>query len=177
MVRLAATSSEGVLLTAAKNTATDKPPQQRLQRLWRSSRDSARTPMQWDDTENAGFTTGEPWFYVNPNYPEINVAQQENDPDSLLNFYREAIRLRKSLPVVRHGVYKEHFASDSKLYVYSRVMKGEKLLVICSFSTDPAAMKVPAGFDLKTAELLLTNYKVQGKLLQPYECRVYHWKK
>ena len=155
-----------------------KSPAVRLQKMWRSSRDSARTLVQWDDSPNAGFTTAEkPWFYVNENYTRINVAAQENDPDSILNFYREAIRLRKSLPVVRHGVYKEHFASDAKLYVYSRVMKGEKLLVICSFSTDPAAMKVPAGFDLKTAELLLTNYKVQGKLLQPYECRVYHWKK
>ena len=146
--------------------------------MWRSSRDSARTLVQWDDSLNAGFTTAEkPWFYVNENYTRINVAAQENDPDSLLNFYREAIRLRKALPVVRHGVYKEYFSSDSKLYVYSRVTKGEKLLVICSYSSDPTAMRVPAGFDLKTAELILTNYKTHGKLLQPYECRVYHWKK
>ena len=155
-----------------------KSPAVRLQKMWRSSRDSARTLVQWDDSPNAGFTTAEkPWFYVNENYTRINVAAQENDPDSILNFYREAIRLRKSLPVVRHGVYKEHFASDSKLYIYSRAMKGEKLLVICSYSNDPVAMRVPAGFDLKNAELILTNYKTQGKLLQPYECRVYHWKK
>ena len=82
-----------------ENVATDKTPEQRLQRLWRSSRDSARTPVQWDSSENAGFTTGEPWFYVNPNYPDINVAQQEQDPNSILNFYRKAIHLRKALPV------------------------------------------------------------------------------
>ena len=75
------------------------PPEKRLKKLWRSSRDSARTPVQWDCSPNAGFTTGEPWFYVNQNYPQINVAQQEEDPDSVLNFYRKAITLRKKLPL------------------------------------------------------------------------------
>ncbi|MBQ3242792.1 MAG: alpha-glucosidase, partial [Oscillospiraceae bacterium] len=103
-----------------------KSPEERLRKMWRSSRDSARTPVQWDGSENAGFTTGTPWFYVNENYPQINVAQQEEDPDSILQFYRKAIALRKSLSVVRDGVYKEHFPLSRKLYVYSRVMKGQK---------------------------------------------------
>ena len=74
-----------------------KSPEKRLKMLWRSSRDSARTPVQWDGSEHAGFSTGEPWMAVNENYREINVAQQEADPDSVLNFYRKAIHLRKSL--------------------------------------------------------------------------------
>ena len=159
-----------------ENAATTKTPQQRLQRLWRSSRDSARTPVQWSDAANAGFTTGEPWFYVNPNYRDINVAQQEADPTSILNFYRKAIALRKKLPVVRHGLYQEHFAADGKRYCYSMEMAGQKLLVICSFADAPIAMKVPKGFDLTGAKLILNNYdRPCKKALRPYETRVYLW--
>ena len=152
-----------------------KSPQKRLEKMWRSSRDSARTPVQWDATENAGFTTGKPWFYVNQNYTKINVAAQESDPDSLLNFYRAAIRLRKSLPVVRHGSYKDHFPLSGKHYIFSRQMKGQKLLVICSYSKKATKMKVPKGFDLTKARLILSNYGQQQEQLQPYECRVYLW--
>ena len=76
-----------------KHSALNKSPEERLKRLWRSSRDSARTPVQWSDEENAGFTTGTPWLPVNENYKEINVEREERDPDSLLNFYRKAIAL------------------------------------------------------------------------------------
>ena len=161
-----------------ENAATDKSPQQRLQRLWRSSRDSARTPVQWDDTENAGFTSGKPWFYVNPNYPNINVAQQEQDPNSILNFYRKAIKLRKELPVVRHGNYQEHFASNGKVYCYSRQMPGQKILVLCSFADKPVALPIPKGFDLNAGKLILGNYdRPCTKALRPYETRVYLWEK
>ena len=153
----------------------NKSPEKRLHKMWRSSRDSARTPVQWDDTENAGFTTGTPWFYVNDNYKTINVAAQEKDPDSILNFYRRTIKLRKALPVVRHGQYREHFRLDMRRYVYSREMEGQKLLVICSFSDRPVKMKIPAGFDLSRAELVLQTHKDAGDTLQPYESRVYLW--
>ena len=102
--------------------------------------------MQWDSTENAGFTTGEPWFYVNENYTRINVADQEADPDSLLNFYRKAISLRKWLAVVRKGNYQEFDRMHPHLYLYAREMKGQKILVVCSFterasnSASPRAM-------------------------------------
>ena len=159
-----------------ENAALNKTPQQRLQRLWRSSRDSARTPVQWSGEENAGFTTGTPWFYVNQNYKDINVAQQEKDPDSILNFYRKAIKLRKELKVVRHGSYREHFAMDSKLYCYSRQCKRQRLLVLCSFSDKNMSLRIPEGFDLSKAELILQNYEnPSDRLLQPYETRVYHW--
>ena len=160
-----------------ENAALNKTPQQRLQRLWRSSRDSARTPVQWSGEENAGFTTGTPWFYVNPNYTDINVAQQEQDPDSILSFYRKAIKLRKELKVVRHGSYREHFVMDSKLYCYSRQCMRQRLLVLCSFSDKNMSLRIPEGFDLSKAELILQNYEnPSDRVLQPYETRVYWWK-
>ena len=158
-----------------RHSATNKPEKTRLHRLWRASRDSARTPVQWDSTENAGFTTGKPWFYVNQNYKKINVAQQETDPDSILNFYREAIRLRKSLPVVRHGDYREHFRGSGKLYCYSRSMPGQKILVICSFVGKETGFRVPAGFDISKARLVLQTVKAPGSRLTPYEARIYLW--
>ena len=152
-----------------------KSPEVRLQKMWRSSRDSARTPVQWDSSENAGFTTGKPWFYVNQNYKEINAADQEKDPDSLLNFYRKAIALRKSLPVVKNGTYKDHFFMSGKRYVYSRSDGKQKLLVMCSFSKKDIPVKVPAGFDLSKAKLVLQSYPEVTDKLQPYEARVYLW--
>ena len=113
---------------------------------------------------------------MNENYKEVNVAAQENDPASLLNFYRKAIALRKSLPVVRHGSYKEHFPLDNKLYVYSREMEGQKILVVCSFSYKCVDMKIPKGFDMDKAKLILQSYPMAaGKTLRPYETRVYLW--
>ena len=153
----------------------NKPADVRLKKMWRSSRDSARTPVQWDDSENGGFTTGEPWFYVNQNYKEINVATQESDPNSLLNFYRRAIALRKSLPVVKDGRYKDHFFMSGKRYVYSRDNGKQKLLVMCSFCKKELAMHVPADFDLRKGKLLLHSYPEVKEKLQPYEARVYLW--
>ena len=155
------------------NVATNKSPEKRLQRLWYGSRDSARTPVQWSGEKHAGFTTGEPWFYVNENYKEINVADQEGDPDSVLNFYRKAIKLRKTLSAVKHGNYEEHFKGSSKVYTYTREDKREKLLVVCSFTDKAARMRAPKSFDLKKATLLLSNYEQVGDTLKPYEVRVY----
>ena len=160
------------------NVATKRSPEKRLQRLWHGSRDSARTPVQWSDEPNAGFTTGTPWFYVNENYPEINVAQQEQDEESVLNFYRKAIKLRRELSCVRHGNYKEYGKLSGSFYTYSREDDKERLLVVCSFTSKTKKWKVPAGFDLGTAELLLANYPATSSTtLMPYETRVYHWKK
>ena len=158
-----------------ENTALNKTPEQRLKRMWRSSRDSARTPVQWDGGENAGFTTGKPWFYVNQNHKEINAAQQDADPNSLLNFYRKAIALRKALPVVKDGTYKDHFFMSGKRYVYSRDNGKQKILVMCSFSKQEIPLRVPAGFDLGKAKLVLQSYPDVKNNLQPYEARVYLW--
>lgn len=160
------------------HSATGKSAEKRLARLWRSSRDSARTPMQWDDGPNAGFTTAaDPWFYVNPNYTEVNAARQENDPDSILNFYRKAIALRKKLSCVRNGNYIEHHKGSRKLYVYSRQDSFQRILVVCSFSRKPTRFKAPKYFPTDAAQLALCNYSDPNPdILQPYEARVYLWK-
>jgi oligo-1,6-glucosidase len=132
--------------------------------------------VQWDDTENAGFTTGKPWFYVNQNYKQIKVAAQEADPNSLLNFYRKAISLRKWLAVVRKGDYQEFDRMNPHLYLYARTMKGQKILVACSFAEKPIRFRFPKGFEESSAKLILQNYeKAEGTVLQPYETRVYLW--
>ena len=161
-----------------ENHATKKSDEQRLKRLWRSSRDSARTLVQWDDSPNAGFTTSDtPWFYANPNYPQINVAQQEEDPDSILNFYRKAVALRKKLSCVRYGNYIEHFKNSGKLYCYSRQDDRQRILVVCSFSDKPMKFQAPKNLPVDTARLELCNYEnPDPKKLQPYETRVYLWR-
>ena len=152
-------------------------PEKRLKKMWRCSRDSARTPVQWDATAGAGFTTGKPWFYVNPNYSFINVAQQEKDPDSILNFYRKAIDLRKTLSCVRDGDYKEYEKHSEELYMYSRQNHRQRILVVCSFSSKAVRFKAPKGYYLDAAEVVLANYPNHGaNTLMPWECRVYLWK-
>ena len=152
-------------------------PEKRLRKMWRASRDSARTPVQWDATENAGFSEAKPWFYVNSNYPYINVAQQEKDPDSILHFYRKAIELRKRLTCVRYGDYREYEKNSDELYVYTRQDHRQRILVICSFSKNKVPFKFPRGYHLEDAELVLQNYPdPRDRVLQPYECRVYLWK-
>ena len=155
-----------------------KSPRERLEILWRSSRDNARTPVQWSSEKNAGFTTAElPWMSVNPNYTEINVEAQEADPDSVLNFYRRAIGLRKQLSSVRDGDYREYCKRSQKLYVYSRQNQRQKILVVCSFSKKKTAFRAPRDFYLPDARLALCNYdSINQNVLQPYECRVYVWK-
>ena len=159
------------------NVKTKKSDEKRLQRLWHGSRDSARTPVQWNDSVNAGFSECKPWFYVNENYKEINVENQENDNNSVLNFYRKAIKLRKELSAVRNGNYKEYGKSSSKVYTYIREDEHQKILVVCSFSEKPAKIKVPKGFDIKNSELILCNYENNSNILKPYETRVYLYKK
>lgn len=159
------------------NVKTKKSDEKRLQRLWHGSRDSARTPVQWSDSVNAGFSECKPWFYVNENYREVNVENQENYNNSVLNFYRKAIKLRKELSAVRNGNYKEYGKSSSKVYTYIREDEHQKILVVCSFSEKPAKIKVPKGFNIKNSELILSNYENNSKILKPYETRVYLYKK
>ena len=141
------------------------------------SREQSRTPVQWDGTENAGFTTGTPWMPVNPNYTEINVADQQKDPDSVLNFYKKLLKFRKENEIVIYGSYEEHCKDSSTLYVYSREYEGKRMLVICSFTEKPVRFTAPDGFDLSNAELVLQNYDVlynsNSFLTKPYEVRVY----
>ena len=144
----------------------------------KASRENSRTPVQWSSEKNAGFTEGEPWFPVNDNYREINVADQENDPDSLLNFYRKLIAFRKANKVVLYGDYYEHYKKDKQFYVYERNYLNKKLLVICSFSKDQRRFDAPGGVSLKNGVLVFCNYEMNqivsnGFTARPYELRVY----
>ena len=144
----------------------------------KSTRDNARTPVQWDDSENAGFSSGKPWFPVNQNYHEINAQKEAENPDSILNHYKKLIQFKKENEVAIYGDYKEHYKNSSKLYVYERNYKGKRLLVINSFTEDNVAFEAPKGFDLEKGKPILCNYPnptVQGNgfKTRPYETRVY----
>ena len=137
-------------------------------------RDNARTPMQWDDSENAGFTTGTPWIMVNPNYKEINAEAQRKDPDSVFHYYRKLIALRKQESVMVYGSY-ELLEKDSEcLYVYTRTLGQEKLLVICNFTEQETDYAIPGEFAQGT--ILIGNQNresVKGTIrLLPYEALV-----
>jgi oligo-1,6-glucosidase len=149
-----------------------------LEMAQKSCRDSARTPMQWTDGKNAGFSEARPWFFVNENFREVNVEDQEKDPDSLLNYYRELIRFKKENPVAVWGDYTEYLHADRNFYVYGREYMGRRLLVICSFSKQQAYFAAPAGFDLISGKLEFKNYDMNivvnnGFTARPYEVRVY----
>ena len=145
----------------------------RLRRIHVSSRDSARTPVQWNREKNAGFTTGEPWFFVNQDYKRINVEAEEQDPGSILNFYRKCLALRKSSETLIWGKYREHFPMSSRLYMYERSYEGERVLVVCSFSKNEVRIRLPKGYE-GPGELMLSNYERAGRdnVLSPYEVRV-----
>ncbi|SER74922.1 glycoside hydrolase family 13 protein [Salipaludibacillus aurantiacus] len=150
-----------------------------MNKIWTTGRDNARTPVQWDDSENGGFTTGTPWIKVNPNYREINAKQQMSDPDSIFNYYKQLIELRKQEDVIVYGSYELYMADHEELYVYTRSINGEKLLVILNFFAGEPVFELPEdiAFDHKT--LLISNYEVKESesissfTLRPYEARVY----
>ena len=144
----------------------------------KASRDNARTCMQWSSAPNAGFTEGSPWFVVNGNYRKINVESQQNDPDSLLNFYRDALQFRRDNPVVVYGDYVEHLPKSRELFVYERNLAGKKLLVICSYSEKPVRFDAPEGIHLDEGKQVFGNYEnnfviSNGFTTRPYEMRVY----
>lgn len=143
-----------------------------------STRDNARTPVQWTGGENAGFTTGKPWFYINPNYKEVNAEKEMSDPNSLLNFYKKLIRFRKENEIVLKGDYKEYYANSKDLYVYERTYNNQRMLVICSFTEKGVAFEAPEGYDLSKGVKVLGNYESEhicgnGFKTHPYEMRVY----
>ena len=112
-------------------------PEQALAVCCRSSRDNSRTPMQWDDSPNAGFTTGKPWLKVNPNYTRINAAAQEKDPNSVLHYYKRLLALRKSdgyREVFTYGDFEPMLEEEAELFAYRRVLDGRDVLVIGNFA-------------------------------------------
>ncbi len=158
-----------------------------MQLIWKQCRDNSRTPMQWNaSSETAGFTSGDStWLGVNPNYVDINVEKQDGDPDSILSFYKQLIRLRKDQPVFVYGTYELLLANHPKLFAYTRKWGNKVALVMNNFSEVETRFRVPgnsvvsAGGKLGDFELVLANYEgADRKLhkeftLQPYETRVY----
>lgn len=130
-------------------------------------RDNARTPMQWDDTENAGFTTGTPWLKVNPNYKQINAAAQIHDENSVFSYYKKLIALRKQYPIIIDGHYDLLLPEDDRIFAYTRTLGREKLLEICNFSQETldCPLRLP-----EDGKLLISNYETQEDgVLKPYE--------
>lgn len=141
-------------------------------------RDNARTPMQWDDSENAGFTTGTPWLKVNPNYKKINAASQVNDPDSVYNYYKKLIALRKEHEIVVYGDYKLLLPDSEEIYAYTRSLNNENLLVVCNFTDHEVSFEVPELFRGDNKTLMIGNYPDASDCgsvwtLRPYEAKVY----
>ena len=145
--------------------------------ILKKGRDNARTPMQWDTSSNAGFSSHEPWIKVNPNYTTINVAAQEKDPHSVLNYYRQLIQLRKGNATVINGRYDAYYRDSKALYVYTRKWEKETILVIANFTAAPQQFELMNEYKNKPAKLLIANYDGEVNLesftLRPYEARVY----
>jgi oligo-1,6-glucosidase len=156
----------------AEATAAGEDPEAVLASLRPMSRDNARTPMQWDASEHAGFTTGEPWIPVNPNHSQINAAAALEDPESVLHHYRRLHELRHTEPAVVDGDFTMLLDDDERVYAFTRALGDTELLVVANFSSDPATAAI-AGW--AGAELLITNGDPApaGLELGPWEARVY----
>ena len=139
-------------------------------------RDNARTPMQWDDSECAGFTTGTPWIPVNPNYTKVNAKEQMSREDSVWNYYKKLIQLRKQNPIIVYGTYELLLPDSEELYVYTRTLEEQQILVICNYSENQVEFEVPETFANAERTIWIGNYgreKVEEKMtLKPYECMV-----
>nr|MDE7057502.1 alpha-glucosidase C-terminal domain-containing protein [Lachnospiraceae bacterium] len=155
-------------------------PEDMMRYLHYKSRDNARTPMQWNNTANAGFTTGTPWIMVNPNYPKINAKEQVERPDSIFHYYQKLIKLRKAHEIIVYGSYQLLLPDDPNLYVYTRELAEEKLLVICNFTDTRQSFTLPSDWNSDQMHCLIANYpeRVPEKqmLLNPYEALVYQTK-
>lgn len=162
----------------AEAVAAGAEPETVLAALRPASRDNARTPMQWDGSRHAGFTTGTPWIAVNPNHVEINAQVETADDDSVLNYYKRLIGLRHSEPAVAHGDFTMVLAQHEHVYAYTRRHDATELLVLGSFSGEPVTVELPDASEWVDAELLLANVAAPATLeaqleLRPWEARVH----
>ncbi|MGG0721220.1 glycoside hydrolase family 13 protein [Bacillus mycoides] len=152
-----------------------------MQSIYIKGRDNARTPMQWDDREHAGFTTGEPWIAVNPNYKEINVKHAIQDEESIFYYYKKLIELRKNNEIVVYGTYDLILENNPSIFAYVRTYEEEKLLVIANFTADECVFELPEDIIYSESELLIYNYDVENVsieniTLRPYEAMVFKLK-
>lgn len=141
------------------------------------SRDNARTPVQWSDEKNAGFTTGTPWIMVNPNYREINAKEQLSREDSMFYYYQKLIALRHEMDLIVYGSYQLLLPEDPAIFAYTRTLGEEKLLVVCNFSEESQQFLLPEEFHGREGRLLISNYQQEARAEKqtprPYEAFVY----
>ncbi|MDR5586213.1 glycoside hydrolase family 13 protein [Clostridium aquiflavi] len=149
-----------------------------LKEIWAISRDNSRTPMQWDNSENAGFSNNKPWIDINSNYKEINVEAQLRDSNSVLNFYKKMIHTKKNSETLSYGEYKLILDEDENIYSYIRILGDKKYMIICNLSDNENLYKYEKE-TLKFENLILSNYEVDKHdeissiNLKPWECRLY----
>ena len=150
-----------------------------LKKIWMSSRENSRTPMQWNDSKHGGFSKADKtWFGVNPNYLDINVEKQEKEEDSILNFYKKMIKIRKENEALIYGKNNLLMIRDKQIYAYERVLNDNKFVTICNLS-DEKALYYHDEITLKYEDLILSNYNVKHHKdineikLKPWECRMY----
>ena len=154
-------------------------PQSALAIIHAKSRENARTPMQWDDSAQAGFTSGTPWIKVNPNYQAINVKQALADSNSIFYYYQHLIRLRKENPVIVYGRYEPILNDHEEIYAFTRTCENDRLLVILNFRKQTPAFDLPHDVRFSDKSLLISNYAVDPHedirqfILRPFEARVY----
>lgn len=146
-----------------------------LRSLRAKARDNARTPMQWNNSENAGFTQGKPWYRVNPNYPQINVENALVDENSVFYCYRKLIHLRRENPIMVYGDYALLLPNDENIYAYTRTYQDKTWLVICNFYKDSVEFSLNG-----TGKVLISNYEnsctdLKNGRLRPYEAVIYEW--
>ncbi|WP_291735252.1 alpha-glucosidase [Clostridium sp.] len=149
-----------------------------MESIYAKGRDNARTPMQWDDSENAGFTTGTPWLAVNKNYDKINAKQCLQDENSIFNHYKKLIDIRKNNDTIIYGDYKLLCEDDENIFAYVRELNGDKILVVCNFYDKDVEFKFDGDFNY--SKLLLSNYNDSSKMieklkLRPYEAVMYRF--
>lgn len=148
-----------------------------MEYVYAISRDNSRTPMQWNENENAGFTKANPWMKVNPNYKNINVENQIADENSILNFYKKLISIKKNNDTLIYGDYNLILDEHKSIYAYLREFKGKQFLIICNLSDKKEESIL--DLKLKNEDLIISNYKklnfeINGKIeLLPWECRLY----
>ena len=145
---------------------------QLLDKYKMENRDNARTPMQWNNSINAGFTTGKPWFHVNPNYTEINVKQQLNDKFSILSYYKALIQLKKSDLIYTYGKFNMVDAENEQIFAYTRSFKNNTVLIVANLTNEVSELNLPFELDISSVDIKLHNYHLNDINLdhiKPYE--------
>jgi oligo-1,6-glucosidase len=151
-----------------------------MESVYSKGRDNARTPMQWDDTHHAGFTSGTPWIEVNPNYTRINAKEALADPDSIFHYYKRLIRLRKEHEIMAYGKYDLILENHERIYAYTRTLNDELWLIVLNFFGDETVFELPEHLRHSSRQLMIANYEdidpeqpIDKVALRPYEARVY----